>query len=103
MTVIVSGLPPAVALLGFVGVVDVVAMAATLLSALSTVAASWSLYAGFLLEPREFSARSGGDALVLLLVCMTAYGFASLIRSVRRRDEDALQRIPRQCRRETVG
>ncbi len=103
MTVIVRGQPPAIALLGFVGAVDVVALATTLGVALATTVLCWGLYAGILLGPDAFAARAGGDALVLLLVCLSAYGFAAMIRAVRRRDEEAVRRIPVQRRREPVG
>ena len=89
MGVLVGHSQPDLALLAMVGVADVVAMVTTLPAALVVAAVCWGL------EP--------GQPLLLLLVTVTAWGFASLLRAGRDHHEARLACIPTQRQDEAVS
>ena len=89
---------PVLLLLLMVAVVDAAAMLTTVRATLATTAVCWCLHAGVVLGEGSrlaFTPRSGRDALVLLLVALSALGFASMIRSVRPQP-DPVPYIPEQ-------
>jgi len=83
---------PAMALLVMIVVVDLAAMVTTVPATLVTTAVSWVVG----------TALSAHDGLILLLVALTASGFASLVRFGRDHYESQLARIPFQRREGSV-
>ena len=77
---------PVLSLIAMVAVVDTIAMTSTVRATLATGAVCWALHAGFVLGNHgqlAFTARSGTDALVLVLCALTALAFAATLRSAR--------------------
>jgi hypothetical protein len=89
---------PILSLIVMVAVVDTMAMVTTVRATLGTMVVCWCLHAGFVLGRQgelAFTPQSGHDALVLLLVTLSALAFASIIRAFRT-PQDLMARIPTQ-------
>lgn len=93
---------PDLALLAVIAVVDVVAMVTTVPAVLVAATVGWVVDAGWVLGGPLVTARSERDGAVLVLVALTAWGFASLLRAGRDHHESQLACIPTQRQEDPV-
>jgi hypothetical protein len=101
-----AAVQPIMSLIAMVAVVDAMALLTTVRAALATAVVCWCLHSGFVLGRHGelvFTPQSGHDALVLLLVTLSALGFASILRAAREHRDAALQRIPTQRQGDSVA